>query len=600
MLKPTAQQDVPLEENQRLHPGDPVVVTAPNEFEGATGEIYELSPSGKFVIVNLYNHGKHSMHLSDVEYNQYADADDEEVDEGFQDFNKVEPYAVCLAGKPVKKFDYYEDARRFHDNWKKKLYREGNKEKADKITLMPIMDEAANRQQQAAIAISMQKAGKKPKHMDEMDKSQKASGRAADYPLGIKNKDASMVKPTTAKKVVKSLTKDFEKAFGKEKEVKEDHGSWIVYDPETKQIKKRFKTHTAGKSYAQTHGLGFASSSYYFDNVKDNKEVAENDDWDDGEWSDDSEQHAVVKAQQPTRYPESVLRAIERNPAMRADIIADYKRKQGVAETVTDVRAGMAKIYHKLAPKIERHRDSFLAGQLYDELENYAELHGAEGEFKRMMAGARNRAHMEYDTNPGGFHNWFWFLPFENSDMSEGDEQLLEGIKDTASATAVIACLLAGGNLSGCATAPQQTTTAQIAKTGQDLGRIVYNARNITRAGTQEEAQQELRNILRGMTTRPEEMNTSNIMRIWQRVNGSKQQNEAKVIREDTAALAAEDAILKRIFVKHRDLMMEYGPDKISQAAESVAYDVGDIAHISDEQINGWVRQVEYILGARP
>jgi hypothetical protein len=61
-----------------------------------------------------------------------------EVDEGFQDFNKVEPYAVCLAGKPVKKFDYYEQARRFHDNWKQKLYREGDKEKADKITLMPL------------------------------------------------------------------------------------------------------------------------------------------------------------------------------------------------------------------------------------------------------------------------------------------------------------------------------------------------------------------------------------------------------------------------------------------------------------------------------
>jgi hypothetical protein len=401
------------------------------------------------------------------------------------------------------------------------------------------LEEAGSPAQQAAIAIAMKKAGKKPKTETRAD-------------------------PT---------------------------GSWIVYQDGHRPMK--FKTHTGAKAYAAKNGGKVASSEFYADKIQ----------------------------------------------------------KQGIAETVTDIRAGMAKIYHKLAPKIERHRDSFLAGQLYDELENYAELHGAEGEFKRMMNGARNRAHMEYDTNPGGFHNWFWFLPFEDQNVSEGDEQLLEGIKDTASATAVIACLLAGGNLSGCATAPQQTTTAQAVKTGQDLGRIVYNARNITRAGTQEEAQQELRNILRGMTTRPEEMNTSNIMRIWQKVNGSKQQNEAKdprtkqeydravdsvmnqlaierdaavrqmlgaqlkvlqdrgrvegwhkdkVIREDTAALAAEDAILKRIFVKHRDLMMEYGPDKISQAAESVAYDVGDMAHISDEQINGWVRQVEYILGARP
>jgi hypothetical protein len=79
----------------------------------------------------------------------------------------------------------------------------------------------------------------------------------------------------------------------------------------------------------------------------------------------------------------------------------------------------MAEIYRRLAPKIERHRDSFLAGQLYDELENYAELHGAEREFKQMMNGARNRAHMEYDTNPGGFHNWFWFLPFEDENVEE-------------------------------------------------------------------------------------------------------------------------------------------------------------------------------------
>jgi len=65
-------------EETRLTVGDPVVVTAPNEYEGKTGEIAEFSPSGKFVIVNLYNYGEHSMHLSDVEYNKYAD---EEVDE---------------------------------------------------------------------------------------------------------------------------------------------------------------------------------------------------------------------------------------------------------------------------------------------------------------------------------------------------------------------------------------------------------------------------------------------------------------------------------------------------------------------------------------
>jgi len=257
--------------------------------------------------------------------------------------------------------------------------------------------------------------------------------------------------------------------------------------------------------------------------------------------------------------------------------------------------------------------------------------------------------------------------------IESADEKIInENIRDTASATAVVACLLAGGSLSGCATAPEKTTSQQVLKTGQDLGRVIYNAKNITRAGTEEEVRQELKNIMRGVSGRPEELNNSNILRIWRKINRggnmqeppqapenqpappqSRQQFEAKeilskedfvrerdrllrmigletdpankqilksaikqlenqaeqqgwltiqqrMIREDTAALAAEDAILKRIFVRHRDLMMEYGPEKITQAAESVAYNVGDLAHITDDQITEWVDQVEYILGARP
>jgi len=232
--------------------------------------------------------------------------------------------------------------------------------------------------------------------------------------------------------------------------------------------------------------------------------------------------------------------------------------------------------------------------------------------------------------------------------------------------------LLVGGGLQGCASAPEKTTVQQAAKTGQDIGRVVYNAKNITKAGTEEEVRQELKNIMRGMS-RPEELNNSNILRIWRKIQGQppvppepeaqtnypapprqrwpqyeakeiktkddflnardhllrkigietnpvnkqilraeirKLENQAeqegwlamqqRLIREDTAALAAEDAILKRIFVKHKGLMMEYGTDKITQAAESVAYNVGDIAHITDEQINEWIGQVEQILGARP
>ena len=253
------------------------------------------------------------------------------------------------------------------------------------------------------------------------------------------------------------------------------------------------------------------------------------------------------------------------------------------------------------------------------------------------------------------------------------EEELVEGIKDATAATAVIACLLTGGSLTGCATAPQKTTAQQVLKTGQDVGRTVQTAQRITRAGVEAEVNQEIRNLLRGIGGRPEELNHSNILRIWRKIKGAppvepepqapeygpadpvkrtpqyegkeintredfvkerdrllrmitqetnpankqilrtaikqlegRAENEGwislqqRMIREDTAALAAEDAILKRIFVRHKDLMMEYGTEKITQAAESVAYNVGDIAHITDEQINEWVGQVEYILGAKP
>ena len=326
--------------------------------------------------------------------------------EGFQDFGKKEPYAVCLAGKPVKKFDYYEDARRFHDNWKQKLYREGNKEKADKITLMPLnldesgvtegrpitatpnaianakklwqyvgrnlddlasnadfdaernefyiddklnnlfttangqavkvafdmgssiefdkgilyipigtmwkyrgwytpekfvnkvvqalgeqdVAEASSPAQQAAIAIAMKKAHKKPKHVDESERDFRSiilkvmskvfvdgGGGNLSYMIELKaptmtalrakyHDDLDAMFAKADPKELKQAAAELSAMFSKQ--VAEDTGSWIVYDPATKQIKKRFKTHTAGKSYAKTHGLGFASSEYYFDNIK--------------------------------------------------------------------------------------------------------------------------------------------------------------------------------------------------------------------------------------------------------------------------------------------------------------------------------------------
>jgi hypothetical protein len=102
-----------------------------------------------------------------------------------------------------------------------------------------------------------------------------------------------------------------------------------------------------------------------------------------------------------------------------------------------DLHIELADKYQELAPKIEKYKDSFLAGQLYDALEAIAIEHGAELEFKRMMNGARNRAHMDYDTNPGGFQNWFWYLPFADEQLDEIDRRgFLKGVGAAAIAGA--------------------------------------------------------------------------------------------------------------------------------------------------------------------
>jgi hypothetical protein len=137
--------------------------------------------------------------------------------------------------------------------------------------------EAGSPAQQAAIAIAMKKAGKKPKQVDELSvdtlksyadkRDAQVAAMKADNPKPAPGSKEWVQQAVPAQQV--NLAK--RKIARKERQtgVVEDAGSWIVYDPETKQIKKRFKTHTAGKSYAKTHGLGFASSEYYFDNIKE-------------------------------------------------------------------------------------------------------------------------------------------------------------------------------------------------------------------------------------------------------------------------------------------------------------------------------------------
>jgi hypothetical protein len=66
-----------------------------------------------------------------------------------------------------------------------------------------------------------------------------------------------------------------------------------------------------------------------------------------------------------------------------------------------------------------------------------------------------------------------------------------------------------------------------------------------------------------------------------------------------TSSDAVERAILNRIMTQHTDLLMKFGPDKVMQAAEEVAYGVGDVDEIGTSDVSAYVNQVKQILGAQ-
>jgi hypothetical protein len=67
---------------------------------------------------------------------------------------------------------------------------------------------------------------------------------------------------------------------------------------------------------------------------------------------------------------------------------------------------------------------------------------------------------------------------------------------------------------------------------------------------------------------------------------------------EDQDTSGVESAIIRRIMVAHKDLLMKFGPQKVMQAAEEVAYNVGDVDEIGTSDVSAYVNQVKQILGA--
>jgi adenylate kinase family enzyme len=66
---------------ENLHVGDDVVISGDVELKGATGVIDSFGQDKRFVVVDLYNHGRHSFHSSDVSANDYDNDEHDDLDE---------------------------------------------------------------------------------------------------------------------------------------------------------------------------------------------------------------------------------------------------------------------------------------------------------------------------------------------------------------------------------------------------------------------------------------------------------------------------------------------------------------------------------------
>jgi hypothetical protein len=638
-----------LMQERKLSVGDPVVVTAPNEFEGKTGEVAEFSPSGKFVVVNLYNHGDHSMHLSDIAYNEYADQEDDDdwydegVAEGKADYNfdaedlkrlerirdlsTLKTQALALisrpSAKPMKpeKVEWFKNALdRMNSPIKviKLMYDlllsgEGHAVVGSKSSMNPNsyrqrfgeqgvgeaivasgpsrpLDDRAVRKMvwdtmkinadtgEQAIQRALAVLAKKPQSrmvQDLQDKFQSLADRLAQ----------GVSEAISKKDLLSRLQKDLPK----------------VTDPKNKHAKPVAWTGPGKDDYGYTgyQGHGMPTDKQERELARKNKGVAEEQKPGFGEFPPKQEITIV-----PPKKLKSGETYQDRNKYWQSQGQAPiYKTNEN-----NDPRAGMAQIYRRLAPKIERYRDSFLAGQLYDELENYAELHGAEREFKQMMNGARNRAHMEYDTNPGGFHNWFWFLPFEDGGVSEMDKSQKPPSRH------------GDYPLGAKGTTAKPTTPKKVVKSlTKDFEKAFAKEKGVEEGWSDAVVARRTGQprtphsvYIKGRKWKDFENDdhaeaVANKLRAKFRAEGRDPSvitvaptDMSEGVTEDQDTSGVEQAILKRIMVAHLDLLRQYGPEKVMQAAEEVAYNVGDVDEIGTSDVSAYVHQVKQILGATP
>jgi len=547
-----------LNEDQKLHVGDPIIVTAPNEFEGKTGEIAEFSPSGAFVVVNLYNHGEHSMHLSDVEFNQYAaDQEDEDdwYDDGAEDTLEEEQkeflYTVECDGYNKGNFVNKNDAifsAQYMIYYGEKEY---NKIEVIELKTGDVIWEWHGKKADNDVAPTEVEVGE---GWSNKMVAQRTGQAPTPYSVYIKGKEwKSFADDDHAENVANKLRAKF-KAEGKDPSV-------ITIAPT--DYDKDLKEFAPGGGYQEPPPPVLKKKDPFDD---DDRSI----------YPRKIQQLLTSGAKVDSRVPGAMGHIIAANGEMIRMKPLNKPYSQKKYAWYIDQERDDKLLLKQVEPNHYVLYDRDWLPQGTTEAANPAQQAAIAVAMKK--AGKKPKSVDEgiMDVVKQTFNDNVVGWP-----MGTSTEQFIQGwARDIKNRT--------GKNV------PVEKLTQLYNNYVKRSGELMQSHGTTNEAETDySKRRQRERDVDAG---KPVAKQRQPKMTDYQKRRA--QQKKEMELGEDQDTSGVESAIIRRIMVAHTDLLQQFGPEKVMQAAEEVAYNVGDVDEIGTSDVSAWVHEVKQILGA--
>jgi hypothetical protein len=633
-------QNESLEEDQRLHPGDPIVVTAPNEFEGKTGEIYDFSPSGSFVIVDLYNHGKHSMHLSDVAYNDYADQEeaDDWYDEGVAEGKKKKKKksSRSMGGYFFPGYAYYgsgESGEGGGDGGGESInhrvaetalnskdpqgdYKAKRKALQD-LGMNKAVDQAAVLQRRLDLDREAKAKGVTKGSLNEFAPA--GGGGSGDYFQALASAWYNGTFNTgSLQKGIKSK-EDVERLLNR---------GIVCPDGKTRKLHIDYNS--------DFDGVEIYSDDYYehgdYDDTIDSRTGQKWGPYDFMAFSDDELNESLKEIAPPGAKAERMVKHIKKSLSKDGRLsdkdkaIAyattwkahnDGKVEEARPEDLPgidyarpgDIPRKRSSGEHHPYPYSKEEDDDYFREIFRKKREAAAKAQGGSlnelsneklAQYKTaaaLDAGAADKAG-NFERGDKRFSGIIKATKkqFANDIKKHKEQGVAEGSTDYQKRRQRERDVDASKPV---ARQPRNPQTDYAKKRAQDKKDMELGEGLMKEPTTRKEYLDQRDKLFRMMAVDSNPANKQIIKQALQDLE-ARYGNLKNAVKEEssTASEAVERAILNRIMVAHTDLLMKFGPDKVMQAAEEVAYNVGDVDEIGTSDVSAYVNQVRQILGA--